>query len=112
MSVEKLVYKYLDHYVGEIEVEHKTVMLNPYTFSPEYRTSLYGKYGETVCQIRELDDYHIKVHGGHILCEIISNIFCLDIDISWTLILKWLLKKNEMTDEQELKKFIPDPVNS
>ena len=110
--MKKLVYKYLDHYVGEIKVLEKTVMLNPYTFSPEFRTTLYGKYGETVCDIRHLDDDYIQVHGGHTLSKIISDTFYLDIDTSWTFILNWLLEKNEMTDKQELKKFIPDPVNS
>jgi hypothetical protein len=101
--MKKLVYKYLDDYAGEVKIGEKIIKYNPYSFIPEHRIPIYGKYGEIVCLIERKQDGTLNLSGGYEFCNMLSNIFSLDKDISWDIILNWLLKKYNMTNLQELK---------
>jgi hypothetical protein len=115
--MKKLLYKFLDEYVGNgVRAVKEHIIFNPYTFMPDERVKRYNLISDRNILILFFqvwdDENKIKIYRGNKLCDTLSGYFGISSDNSMNYVRDWFADKHDMKKVSDLLKFIPDPVDS
>jgi len=112
--MKKLLYKFLDEYVGNgVRAVKEPILLNPNTFMPDERVKRYNLISDRNILILFFqvwdDGDKIKIYRGSKLCDTLSGYFGISSDDSMKYVREWFADKHDMKKLSDLFKFIPTP---
>jgi hypothetical protein len=113
-KLKKVVYKFLDEYVGDGATAkpppYRLNLYNPCTFINEPANNIYDLYsdnGTLILVFRVYDDGRIAIYRGRELCLTVSGYFIISDDDSMIYVREWFADKYDMKKLSDLLKFIP-----
>jgi hypothetical protein len=117
----KVIFKFLDSYVGDGVICEKSKQLrfnpfNPLNFKSEMEmATLYYIYSNNRTLILSFNVWNdgecIKIYRGNELCNMVSSFFSMDGNESMIYIREWFADKHDIKKVSDLMKFIPPSVN-
>jgi hypothetical protein len=112
--MKKLVYKFLDEYVGDgVRAVKEHIIFNPYTFMPDERVKRYNLISDRNILILFFqvwdDGDKIKIYRGNNLCDTLSGYFGISSDDAMKYVREWFGNRYNMNKVSDLLKFIPTP---